>query len=295
MAAGQRVTMAVFPVAGLATRFLPATKAIPKLLLPLVDKPTIQYGVEEAIDSGIEEIVMVTGGVNDMIREHFAPNPALEEMLERRGKDDLLATVRGVDELARRVSIAYVEQQEPLGLGHAVWTARRLVAGRPAACLLPDDVIVGPKPCLAQLIEVHEERGGTVLAAYRVPKEQVGRYGIIASKHSEGRLHEVADVIEKPEPGQAPSDLAILGRYVLAPEVFEALDDQRPGAGGEIQLTDGIKATIPSGKVWALEFEGEYLDTGEIAGYIRANVAMGLRDPRLRARLEPQLRALLEA
>lgn len=294
MADRQRVTTAVFPVAGLATRFLPATKAIPKLLLPLLDKPTIQYGVEEAISSGIEEIVMVTGGVNDMIRQHFTPNPGLEETLELRGKKDLLDTVRAVDELARKVQIAYVEQQEPLGLGHAVWTARQLVAGQAVGCLLPDDVIVGAAPCLAQLIKVHEERGGTVLAAYRVPQEQVGRYGVIASSRSEGRLHEVADVVEKPDPSQAPSNLAILGRYVLAPDVFAALDEQKPGAGGEIQLTDGIRSTIRSGKVWALEFEGEYLDTGEIGGYIRANVAMALRDPRLRARLEPQLRALIE-
>jgi UTP--glucose-1-phosphate uridylyltransferase len=291
----RRVRKAVFPAAGLATRFLPATKGIPKLLLPLVDKPTIQYAVEEAEQSGIEQIFMVIGGVNAFIAEHFTRNLQLERMLQRRGKDDLLERVREVDALAEKLDLCFIEQQEPLGLGHAVWTARRLVAGETAACLLPDDVIIGrPDPCLKQLIDAHVEHGGTVVAAMRVPDDQVSRYGIIATGKSRGRLHEVTDVVEKPDLSEAPSRLAILGRYVLEPDVFAALDDQKPGAGGEIQLTDAIRETIPEGKVWALEFEGDYYDTGEIPGYLRANLSLALKTPGIGERLEPFLKALVD-
>jgi UTP--glucose-1-phosphate uridylyltransferase len=291
----RRVRKAVFPAAGMATRFLPATKGIPKLLLPLVDKPTIQYAVEEAAGSGIEQIFMVIGGVNAFIAEHFTPNLQLESVLRSRGKDELLERIRQVDELAQKVDLCFIEQAEPLGLGHAVWTARRLVAGEVCACLLPDDVIIGHSmPCLKQLIDAHLEKGGTVVAAMRVPDEQVSRYGIIATGKRNGRLHEVTDVVEKPDLAQAPSRLAILGRYVLEPNVFEALDELKPGAGGEIQLTDAIRATIPEGKVWALEFDGDYYDTGEIPGYLRANVSLALQTPGLRDRIEPLLRSLLD-
>ncbi len=245
---GGTVRKAIFPAAGLGTRFLPVTKAQPKEMLPLVDKPTIQYGVEEAIASGIEQVVMVTGGGKHAIVDHFDRSRELEHYLEERGKDDLLGILREVDSLSDRVDINYVQQKEPLGLGHAVWTARRLVEGEACAVLLADDVILGATPCLKQLIEVHAETGATVLAARRVGRDQISRYGIIATGRSDGRIHEVTDLVEKPDPGEAPSDLAIFGRYVLTPDVFTALDTTEPGAGREIQLTDAIKSTIAGGK-----------------------------------------------
>ena len=288
-----RVRRAVFPAAGLGTRFLPVTKAQPKEMLPLVDKPTIQYGVEEAIASGIEEIVMVTGGGKRAIVDHFDRSREIELYLEQRGKQDLLDILREVDALTDQVDIAYVQQKEPLGLGHAVWTARRQVRGEACAVLLADDVILGAEPCLAQLIAAHERTGATVLAARRMPKDQLSRYGVVATGASDGPLHEVTDMVEKPEAGDAPSDLVILGRYVLAPDVFDALDRTRPGAGREIQLTDAIKATLATGKVVALEFEGDYYDTGTIPGYLKANVALALKREDLRAELVKVVSELL--
>lgn len=288
------VRKAVFPAAGLGTRFLPVTKAQPKEMLPLVDKPTIQYGVEEAIASGLEQVIMVTGGGKRAIVDHFDRNLELEFYLAERGKDDLLQVLSDLDTLSERCDLSYIQQKRPLGLGHAVWTARRLVGGEACAVLLADDVIVGDPPCLQQLIDVHIMEGATVLAARRVPRNQVSRYGIIAVSQSEGKVHEVADLIEKPTADQAPSDLAILGRYVLAWDVFQALDSAQPGAGGEIQLTDAIKSTIGTGKVVAVEFEGDYYDTGEVPGYLRATIAMALRRPDLREQLEPYVRELLD-
>src|SRR5690348_18225877 len=203
-----RVRKAIFPAAGLGTRFLPVTKAQPKEMLPLVDKPTIQYGVEEAIASGIEQVIMVTGGGKRAIVDHFDRSLELEHYLEQRGKSDLLHILSEVDELSNQLVITYVQQKEPLGLGHAVWTARMLVEGEACAVLLADDVILGADPCLAQLIRVHRETGATVLAARRVGRDQVSRYGIIATGASSGRVHEVADVVEKPDPATAPSALA---------------------------------------------------------------------------------------
>ena len=288
-----RVHKAVFPAAGLGTRFLPVTKAQPKEMLPLVDKPTIQYGVEEAIASGIDEIIMVTGGGKRAIVDHFDRSRELEFYLEERGKHELLAILREVDGLTDRVDIAYVQQKEPLGLGHAVWTARRQVDGAACAVLLADDVILGGPPCLAQLIEAHDRTGATVLAARRMPPGQLNRYGVVATGRSQGRLHEVTAMVEKPEPAEAPSDLVILGRYVLAPDVFTALERTEPGAGREIQLTDAISSTIQSGRVVALEFEGDYYDTGTIPGYLKANLALALKRDDLRAELVPLISELL--
>ncbi len=291
------VRKAVFPAAGLGTRFLPITKAQPKEMLPLVDKPSIQYGVEEAVDSGIDQVVMVTGGGKRAIFDHFDRSRELEFYLEQRGKDDLLEILAQVDRLSDRCAISYITQKEPLGLGHAVLTAAPIINGDPCAVLLPDDVILGgPQPCLKQLIDAYHESGGaTVLAARRVPRSQVSRYGIIATGASRGRLHEVADVIEKPDPDSAPSDLAILGRYVLAPDVFPALVATQSGAGGEIQLTDGIKDTIGPGRVVALEFEGEYYDTGTIPGYLKANLALALLRDDLRDDLLEVIRQMVDA
>jgi UTP--glucose-1-phosphate uridylyltransferase len=288
------VRKAIFPAAGLGTRFLPVTKAQPKEMLPLVDKPTIQYGVEEAIASGIEQVIMVTGGGKRAIVDHFDRSLELEHYLEERGKSDLLHILSEVDELSNQVVITYVQQKEPLGLGHAVWTARLLVEGEPCAVLLADDVILGDEPCLQQLSRVHARTGATVIAVRRFPRSEIGRYGVVVTNGSEGRTHEVVDMVEKPEPGTEPSDLAILGRYILAPAVFEQLERAEPGAGKEIQLTDAIKRTVGKAPVVAYEFEGEYYDTGTVSGYLRANLMLAMKREGLREELAPLLRELLE-
>jgi UTP--glucose-1-phosphate uridylyltransferase len=289
------VRKAIFPAAGLGTRFLPVTKAQPKEMLPLVDKPTIQYGVEEAIASGIEQVIMVTGGGKRAIVDHFDRSLELEHYLIERGKSDLLHILSEVDELSNQVDITYIQQKEPLGLGHAVWTARRLVEGEACAVLLADDVILGDaEPCLKQLIDAHRKTGASVLAVMRVPRSQVSRYGVVVTNGSKGRLHEVTDMVEKPEPGTEPSDLAIIGRYVLTPAVFAELDRGEPGAGKEIQLTDAIKRTLGAHPVVALEFEGDYYDTGTVPGYLRANLMLAMRREGLREELIPLLKELLE-
>ncbi len=287
------VRKAIFPAAGLGTRFLPVTKAQPKEMLPLVDKPTIQYGVEEAIASGIEQVIMVTGGGKRAIVDHFDRSLELEHYLEERGKSDLLHILAEVDELSNQVDITYIQQKEPLGLGHAVWTARRLVEGEACAVLLADDVILGEEPCLKQLVDAHRRSGGaTVIAVRRFPRSEIGRYGVVATASSKGRIHEVEDMVEKPEPGLEPSDLAILGRYVLAPAVFAELERAEPGAGKEIQLTDAIKRTLGSHPVVAYEFEGDYYDTGTVPGYLRANLMLAMKREGLREELAPLLREL---
>src|SRR5450756_244884 len=288
--ASRAVRKAIFPAAGLGTRFLPVTKAQPKEMLPLVDKPTIQYGVEEAIASGIEQVIMVTGGGKRAIVDHFDRSLELEHYLRQRGKSDLLHILSEVDELSNQVDITYLQQKEPLGLGHAVWTARRLVEGEPCAVLLADDVILGAEPCLKQLIDAHLKTGATVLAVRRFPRSQVGRYGVVVTDGGEGPLHNVTDMVEKPEPGTEPSDLAILGRYVLTPAVFAELNRSEPGAGQEIQLTDAIKRTLGTHPVVALEFEGDYYDTGTVPGFLRANHSLGIKRERLRAELRQRLR-----
>jgi UTP--glucose-1-phosphate uridylyltransferase len=290
------VRKAIFPAAGLGTRFLPVTKAQPKEMLPLVDKPTIQYGVEEAIASGIEEVIMVTGGGKRAIVDHFDRSVELEHYLSQRGRSDLLHILSEVDDLSNKATIVYLQQKEPLGLGHAVWTARSMVDGESCAVLLADDVILGgPDPCLKQLIDAHHKTGATVLAVRRFPRSEIKRYGVVAIKDGggPGRLHEVVDMVEKPEPGSEPSDLAIIGRYVLTPAVFRELDRAEPGAGSEIQLTDAIKRTLGSHPVVALEFEGDYYDTGTVPGYLRANLTLAMKRDGLREELAPLLRELL--
>jgi UTP--glucose-1-phosphate uridylyltransferase len=289
------VRKAIFPAAGLGTRFLPVTKAQPKEMLPLVDKPTIQYGVEEAIASGIEQVIMVTGGGKRAIVDHFDRSHELEHYLEERGKSDMLHILSEVDELSNRLDILYIQQKEPLGLGHAVWTARRLVEGEPCAVLLADDVILGAEPCLKQLIEAHRKTGATVLAVRKFPRSEIARYGVVVTNGSKGRIHEVTDMVEKPEPGTEPSDLAILGRYVLAPGVFAELDRAEPGAGKEIQLTDAIRHSLGKHPVVAYEFEGDYYDTGTVPGYLRANLMLAMKREGLRQELAPILQEFLEA
>jgi UTP--glucose-1-phosphate uridylyltransferase len=291
------VRKAIFPAAGLGTRFLPVTKAQPKEMLPLVDKPTIQYGVEEAIASGIEQVIMVTGGGKRAIVDHFDRSLELEHYLELRGKSDLLHILAEVDDLSNRVDILYIQQKEPLGLGHAVWTARRLVEGEACAVLLADDVILGAEPCLGQLIDAHRKTGASVIAVRRFPRSEIARYGVVVTNGSErqGRIHEVTDMVEKPEPGTEPSDLAILGRYVLAPAVFAELDRAEPGAGQEIQLTDALRRALAKHPVVAVEFEGDYYDTGTVSGYLRANLMLAMKREGLREELLPLLEELLEA
>ena len=287
------VRKAIFPAAGLGTRFLPVTKAQPKEMLPLVDKPTIQYGVEEAIASGIEQVIMVTGGGKRAIVDHFDRSLDLEHYLTERGRTDLLAILSEVDDLSNKVDITYLQQKEPRGLGHAVWTARRLVEGEACAVLLADDVILGEsEPCLKQLIDAHRMTGATVLAVRRFPRSEVGRYGVVAIDNSEGRMHQVTDMVEKPPAGTEPSDLCIIGRYVLTPAVFKELNRLEPGAGQEIQLTDAIKRTLGSHPVVALEFEGDYYDTGTVPGYLRANLTLAMKREGLREELAPLLREL---
>jgi UTP--glucose-1-phosphate uridylyltransferase len=289
------VRKAIFPAAGLGTRFLPVTKAQPKEMLPLVDKPTIQYGVEEAIASGIEQVIMVTGGGKRAIVDHFDRSLELEHYLRQRGKSDLLHILSEVDDLSNKAAIIYLQQKEPLGLGHAVWTARSMVETESCAVLLADDVILdGPAPCLKQLIDAHHKTGATVLAVRRFPRSQIGRYGVVATDGGSGPLHEVTDMVEKPEPGTEPSDLAIIGRYVLTPAVFRELELAEPGSGQEIQLTDAIKRTLGSHPVVALEFEGDYYDTGTVPGYLRANLTLAMKREGLREELAPLLRELLD-
>ena len=288
------IRKAIFPAAGLGTRFLPATKAQPKEMLPLVDKPTIQYGVEEAIASGIEQVIMVTGGGKRAIVDHFDRSLELEHYLEERGKSDLLHILSEVDDLSNQVDITYIQQKEPLGLGHAVWTARRLVEGEACAVLLADDVILGDEPCLKQLIAAHQKTDATVIAVRRFPRSEIGRYGVVVTNGSQGRIHEVTDMVEKPPRGEEPSDLAILGRYVIAPAVMEELGRTGPGAGKEIQLTDAIKRVLGHHPVVALEFEGDYYDTGTVPGYLRANLMLAMRREGLREDLYPLLRELLQ-
>ena len=288
------VRKAIITAAGLGTRFLPITKAQPKEMLPLVDKPTIQYGVEEAIASGIEQVIMVTGGGKRAIVDHFDRSVQLEYYFRERDRSDLLRILEQVDRLSSQVLITYIQQQEPRGLGDAVWTARLLVEGEPCAVLLPDDVILCEmKTVLKQLIDDHTKTGATVLAVRRVPRSQVSRYGIIATNGSHDGLHEVTDVIEKPAAEDAPSDLAALGRYVITPAVFEELSHPTLGAGKEIQLADAIKRTIGRHHVVAVEFEGDYYDTGTVPGYLRANLMMAMKREELREELEPLLRELL--
>jgi UTP--glucose-1-phosphate uridylyltransferase len=276
------VRKAIITAAGLGTRFLPVTKAQPKEMLPLLDKPTIQYGVEEAKAAGIEEVIMVIGGGKRAIVDHFDRSREIEYYLAERGKDDMLAVLAEVDRLTDQVELVYVQQKEPLGLGHAVGCAHRLVEDEPCAVLLPDDVILGAEPCLGQLIRAHAETGATVIATRRVRREQISRYGILATGSSHGQLHEVVDLVEKPDPDDAPSDLAIFGRYVLLPEVMRAIAGTTPGSGKEIQLTDAIRKTLETNRVVAWEFDGDYYDTGTLPGYLRANLALALKRDDLR-------------
>jgi UTP--glucose-1-phosphate uridylyltransferase len=274
-----KVRKAVFPAAGLGTRFLPATKAQPKEMLPLVDKPLIQYGVEEAIHSGIQNMIIVTGRGKTAIEDHFDVSFELEHLLESRGKKDLLAVVHSVSDM---FNVAYIRQREALGLGHAVLRAHELVGDESFAVVLSDDVIDAEIPCLRQLLDVHEFFAAPVLAVMEVPKESLSSYGVVdaepvAHNGSKDRLYRIRDMVEKPKPEEAPSNLAIIGRYVLTPEIFECIENVEPGSGGEIQLTDGLKALLRTRPVYAYRFEGTRYDAGDKLGFLKATVEFALR------------------
>jgi UTP--glucose-1-phosphate uridylyltransferase len=272
----EQVRKVVFPAGGLGTRFLPATKVIPKEMLALVDKPIIQYGVEEAVASGIEHIIIVTGRGKGTMEDHFDHSFELNATLERRGKQELLAVSRSVSSLAQ---ISYVRQREPLGLGHAVLCAKELVGNEPFAVVLPDDVIDAETPCLKQMIDVFNERGGSVLATQTVEGPGISAYGVLAGFQDpeDPRIYNCTGMVEKPKFEDAPSQQAIIGRYVLTPRIFELLEQTTPGAGGEIQLTDGIKALLKEEKVFGYTFEGKRFDAGDKFGMLQATVEFALK------------------
>jgi UTP--glucose-1-phosphate uridylyltransferase len=270
-----RVRKAIFPVGGLGVRFLPATKAMPKEMLPIVDKPLIQYAVEEAKAAGIEEFIFVTGRGKAAIEDHFDRSYELQDALTKRGKRRELAVI--ADLLPEPGQVAYLRQQEPLGLGHAVWCARHLVGNEPVAVLLADDLVQSSVPCLAQMIEVHGKVGGNIVAVMDVPKPQTNKYGILKPGRADGRLVAVEGLVEKPEPAEAPSTLAVIGRYILQPSVFEHLGRHERGAGNEIQLTDAMARMIGKEPFHGYRFEGRRFDCGDKAGFVEATIAYALR------------------
>jgi UTP--glucose-1-phosphate uridylyltransferase len=271
----QRVTKAIFPVAGLGTRFLPATKSIPKEILCLVDKPLIQYAIDEAREAGIEEFIFVTSRGKGALEDYFDGAPQLEQSLKAKGKDDLLDVL--MKSTMDSGEIAYVRQREALGLGHAVWCARRLIADEPFAVILTDDVIEAEQPVLKQMVEAHEQTGGNMVAAMEVAPSKASAYGLLDIKEDMGSLVSVKGMVEKPKPEDAPSNLAVIGRYILTPQILKNLETQERGAGGEIQLTDAIaKEIATSDNVYGFRFQGTRYDCGSKAGFLQATVAFGL-------------------
>ncbi len=289
-----KVRKAVFPAAGLGTRFLPATKAQPKEMLPLVDKPIIQYGVEEAIHSGITNIIMVTGRGKTAIEDHFDVSFELEHLLESRKKKELLALVRQVSDL---INVSYTRQKEARGLGHAVLCARELVGGEPFATVLADDVIDAETPCIRQLLDIYEFFGAPVLAVMEVPKESISAYGCIDAEPvshngSKNKVYRIRDLVEKPKAEEAPSNLAIIGRYILTPDIFDSIDRVEAGAGGEIQLTDALRHLLRSRPIYAFKFDGKRYDAGDKLGFLKATVEFALRRHDLGAPFREYLKSL---
>jgi UTP--glucose-1-phosphate uridylyltransferase len=287
-----RVRKAIFPAAGLGTRFLPATKAQPKEMLPLVDKPIIQYGVEEAVASGVENIIIVTGRGKHSIEDHFDVAYELESFLQMRGKTDVLAEVRKISDL---IHVSYVRQGEPLGLGHAVLMTEALVGDEPFAVILADDVIDGAEPALAQMLKVYEEVQGPVILVERVPIEDISNYGVIAFEPVREGVYRITDMVEKPPRQQAPSNLAIIGRYVLTPDIFNALHETREDRTGEIQLTNGLKRLLKDRPLYACEVEGVRHDTGNKLGFLKAVVYFALRRPELAGPFRDYLKTITSA
>lgn len=283
----KKIRKAIFPAAGLGTRFLPATKAQPKEMLPLVDKPLIQYGIEEAIQSGIEQVIIVTGRGKNAIEDHFDISFELEQLLLEKGKMDLLEQVRAIS----KINVSYVRQKQALGLGHAVLVARELVGDEPFAVILGDDIIDAATPCLKQMMDVYERYGRSVIGAARVEGPAISRFGVLDVDGVEERVHRIRDMVEKPAPPDAPSNLAIIGRYILMPEIFERLERTTNGAGGEIQLTDAMRALLREQAMYAHEFEGVRHDAGDKLGFLMATVEFALKRPDL----GPEFRAYLQS
>jgi UTP--glucose-1-phosphate uridylyltransferase len=289
-----RVRKAVFPAAGWGTRFLPATKAQPKEMLPLVDKPIIQYAVEEAVAAGVEQVIIVTSSQKRAIEDHFDLSYELEHLLEEKGEIEKLRQVRHISDLAQ---VAYVRQKEQLGLGHAVLMAKDLIGHEPFAVILPDDVVVADRPCIGQLIHAYHQTHGSVVAVMEVSPEETGRYGVIGGEPvdetlNHGRLQRVTKLVEKPSPSEAPSNLAIIGRYVLTPKIFDKLEQTARGAGGEIQLTDAIEALMQEQAVYGYAFEGVRYDAGTTMGWLKASVELALQRPDLAGEFRDYLRSL---
>lgn len=286
-----KVRKAIFPVAGLGTRFLPATKSSPKEMLPLIDKPLVQYVVEEAVAAGITQIIFVTGRTKRTIEDHFDLSPELESHLEEKGKNENLQEVRDISDM---VDIYYVRQKKALGLGHAILCARDFIGNEPFAVMLGDDIIDSEKPCLGQLLDVYYQRQSSVLALEKVPMEQISSYGCVAVNPLSERVMEVTDMVEKPKQADAPSDLAIIGRYVLTPAIFSILENQEPGRGGEIQLTDAIKRLSKTEKIYGCLFEGLRHDCGDKLGFLKATVDLALKRDEFREEFAAYLRERLK-
>jgi UTP--glucose-1-phosphate uridylyltransferase len=289
-----RVRKAVFPAAGWGTRFLPATKAQPKEMLPLVDKPIIQYAVEEAVAAGIEQVIIVTSSQKRAIEDHFDLSFELERLLEEKGEIEKLRQIRHISDLAQ---IAYVRQKEQLGLGHAILMTKDLIGHEPFAVLLPDDVVIADRPCIGQLMHAYEQTHSSTIAVMQVPPEDISRYGVVGAEEPEseldnGRLRRMNRVVEKPATADAPSNFAVIGRYVLTPKIFEKLEQTQRGAGGEIQLTDAIEALMEEQSVYAYEFEGVRYDAGTTMGWLQATVDLALQRPDLATEFRAHLSSL---
>ncbi len=289
-----KVRKAVFPAAGLGTRFLPATKSSPKEMLPLVDKPIIQYGVEEALHSGIQNMIIVTGRGKSAIEDHFDVSFELEHTLESKGKKEMLASVRAISDM---IDVSYVRQKEALGLGHAVLRSKELVGNEPFAVVLADDVIDSEVPCIRQLIDVYEFYGASVLALMEVPKDKISAYGVVDAEPvphngAQDRLYRIRNLVEKPKAEDAPSNLAIIGRYILTPEIFSSIEATGPGAIGEIQLTDGLKHLLRNRPIYGFKFDGTRYDAGDKLGFLKATVEFALKRPDLGGPFREYLKAL---
>ncbi|MGR3375766.1 UTP--glucose-1-phosphate uridylyltransferase GalU [Salipiger abyssi] len=288
-----KVTKAIFPVAGLGTRFLPATKSVPKEIMTLVDRPLVQYAIDEARAAGIKEFIFVTSRGKSALEDYFDHAPQLEQELKKKGKDKLLEILKSTN--MDSGEIAYIRQHKALGLGHAVWCARRLIGNEPFAVMLPDDVIAADKPCLQQMAEAYEETGGNMVAAMEVPADKASAYGILDVREDMGSMVSVKGMVEKPKAGEAPSNLAVIGRYILSPKIFDNLNAMKSGAGGEIQLTDAIAEEIDGEGVYGYRFNGQRYDCGSKAGFLQATVAFGLDREDLRDDLEAYLREVVSA
>ncbi|SFT95857.1 UTP--glucose-1-phosphate uridylyltransferase GalU [Sedimentitalea nanhaiensis] len=290
---GKKVTKAIFPVAGMGTRFLPATKSVPKEIMTLVDRPLVQYAIDEARAAGIKEFIFVTSKGKGALEDYFDHSLMLEQELRRKGKTELLEVLKATN--MESGAIAYIRQHKALGLGHAVWCARRLIANEPFAVILPDDVIAAEKPCLQQMVEAYEETGGNMVAAMEVPPEKAGAYGVLDVREDMGSIVSVKGMVEKPEADKAPSNLAVIGRYILSPSVLRNLNQMKQGAGGEIQLTDAIAQDIGTeNTVFGFRFRGQRFDCGSKAGFLQATVAFALARDDLRDDLSRYLREVIQ-